>query len=195
MFPLTETDPPLIAGDLITTGGQPPADCAVTFAPMPLSASTKGPMGRSRIRWTPSKRNWPPANANAAVKNLTVVPLLPIKRSSTGELKSPALPETVSFEFSKSASTATPSFCRLSIITRVSSLSSAPVKIDLPPASAAQIKARLVMLLEPGGRIEPFTSPETGWIVTLSGGVAAGSWEFASCVTVFWGALRLMFGE
>ena len=37
-------------------------------------------------------------------------------------------------------------------MTRVSSLSKAPVSSDSPRASAAQTNARFVMLLEPGGR-------------------------------------------
>ena len=41
------------------------------------------------------------------------------------------------------------------IITRVSSLSRPPVSVDSPLASAVQTRARLVMLLEPGGRIRP----------------------------------------
>ena len=40
-----------------------------------------------------------------------------------------------------------------SIITRVSSLSNAPLSSDWPSARAAHTKARLVMLLEPGGRM------------------------------------------
>jgi hypothetical protein len=37
------------------------------------------------------------------------------------------------------------------IITRVSSLSKAPVSVEDPEAKAAQINARLVMLFDPGG--------------------------------------------
>ena len=44
---------------------------------------------------------------------------------------------------------------RPSIITRVSSLSSAPVSVEVPSASAAQTSARFVMLFDPGGRTRP----------------------------------------
>ena len=46
-----------------------------------------------------------------------------------------------------------------SIITSVSSLRRAPVNVDRPSANAAQIKARLVRLLLPGGRTVPSTRP------------------------------------
>ncbi len=46
-----------------------------------------------------------------------------------------------------------PSFCQASSMTRVSSLSSTPVKYDGPCASAAMTNARLVRLLLPGGRM------------------------------------------
>ena len=41
-------------------------------------------------------------------------------------------------------------------MTRVSSLSSTPDRIDLPFAMAAQINARLVMLFEPGTVMLPW---------------------------------------
>ena len=44
-------------------------------------------------------------------------------------------------------------------MTRVSSLSRAPVSRDSPWASAAQTRARLVMLLDPGGRILARSGP------------------------------------
>ena len=48
--------------------------------------------------------------------------------------------------------TAIPSSPSAAIITRVSSLSSAPRSVDAPSASAAHTSARLVMLFDPGGR-------------------------------------------
>jgi hypothetical protein len=54
-----------------------------------------------------------------------------------------------------------PSRRRLSIMTRVSSLSSTPVRRDEPSASAATIRARLVTLLEPGGRTVARMGPRT----------------------------------
>ena len=54
---------------------------------------------------------------------------------------------------------AIPSGARLSIITRVSSLSSAPVSVETPSASAAQTRARLVMLFDPGGRTRARIGP------------------------------------
>jgi hypothetical protein len=54
------------------------------------------------------------------------------------------------------------------IITCVSSLSNAPLSVDVPSASAAQTRARLVMLFEPGGRTVPCTGPLTAEISTLS---------------------------
>src|SRR5690348_15846677 len=57
-----------------------------------------------------------------------------------------------------------PSWRRLSIITRVSSLSRAPKSVEVPSASAAQTRARLVMLFEPGGRIRPRIGAVTGLI-------------------------------
>ena len=49
-------------------------------------------------------------------------------------------------------------------MTRVSWLSSIPVSVVGPFASAARIMARLVMLFEPGGRIVPLIGDFTGWI-------------------------------
>ena len=46
-------------------------------------------------------------------------------------------------------------------MTRVSSLSSAPVSVLVPSANAAQTRARLVTLLEPGGRVLPRMGRET----------------------------------
>jgi hypothetical protein len=44
-------------------------------------------------------------------------------------------------------------------MTRVSSLSSAPDKVDSPVASAAQTSARFVILFDPGGRMRPWIGP------------------------------------
>ena len=49
-------------------------------------------------------------------------------------------------------------------MTRVSWLSSTPVSRLVPSASAAQTRARLVMLFDPGGRAEPVTGSATGGI-------------------------------
>jgi hypothetical protein len=58
-------------------------------------------------------------------------------------------------------------------MTRVSSLASAPVSVLVPSASAAQTRARLVMLFEPGGRMRPVTGVATGVMVmrSVTGGV------------------------
>src|SRR5690606_5242489 len=62
----------------------------------------------------------------------------------------------------------TPSFARQSSMAWVSSLTKAPVRVDSPRARAAQTSARLVMLLEPGGRIVARSGPETGEISITS---------------------------
>jgi hypothetical protein len=49
-------------------------------------------------------------------------------------------------------------------MTRVSWLSSIPVSVVGPSANAARIMARLVMLFDPGGRMEPLIGESTGWI-------------------------------
>src|SRR5262245_10896182 len=54
---------------------------------------------------------------------------------------------------------------RHSVITRVSSLSSAPSSLLVPLANAAQTKARFVMLFDPGGRMRPQTGALAGAIV------------------------------
>jgi hypothetical protein len=54
----------------------------------------------------------------------------------------------------------------------VSSLASAPVSIVMPSASAAQIIARLVILFEPGGRIEPRMGPATD-VISIECGINA----------------------
>ncbi len=61
-------------------------------------------------------------------------------------------------------STSMPSRPSPSIITRVSSLSSAPVSVETPSANAAQTRARFVMLFDPGGRTRPRIGPATGLI-------------------------------
>jgi hypothetical protein len=53
-------------------------------------------------------------------------------------------------------------------MTRVSSLSSAWRSVDSPSANAAQIKARFVMLLEPGGRMRARGGDATGWMARES---------------------------
>ena len=60
---------------------------------------------------------------------------------------------------------------RPSIMTRVSSLSRTPSSVEVPSASAAVIKARLVKLLEPGGRIETSGATASGRISIRSGKV------------------------
>ena len=55
----------------------------------------------------------------------------------------------------QSVATPIPSADNPAAITRVSWLSRTPVSRLSPRARAAQTSARLVMLLEPGGRIEP----------------------------------------
>ena len=75
----------------------------------------------------------------------------------------PAQPTTRIVAAAGSCSTAMPSRPSDSIITRVSSLSSAPANSDSPSANAAQTSARLVMLFEPGGRMVPCSGP-VGWI-------------------------------
>ena len=92
-----------------------------------------------------------------------MVPLLPSIRSADAAGGRPSQPVTRMVRAPRSCRTATPSCPRPSIITRVSSLSRAPVSSDSPRASAAQTKARLVMLLEPGGRIVARKGP-VGWI-------------------------------
>jgi hypothetical protein len=57
---------------------------------------------------------------------------------------------------SLSQSNSSPSTRQASTMTRVSSLSSTPDRIDLPFAMAAQINARLVMLYEPGTVMLPW---------------------------------------
>ena len=64
-----------------------------------------------------------------------------------------------------------PSWRKAAIITWVSSLSSAPVSVLVPSASAAQTSARLVMLFEPGGRIVAASGEESGRIVIESVGM------------------------
>src|SRR4051812_6247584 len=66
-----------------------------------------------------------------------------------------------------------------STITCVSSLSSAPRKIDSLSASAAQINARFVMLFEPGGRMLPRASPAMGLIGKSGGSEASMSDTFS----------------
>jgi len=63
---------------------------------------------------------------------------------------------------------AIPNLCRLSIITNVSRLSRTPVRCEVPSANAAITSARLVRLLEPGGRIVPDTGRSTGKISRTS---------------------------
>src|SRR6516164_6569650 len=61
-----------------------------------------------------------------------------------------------------------PSRRRPSIMTRVSSLSSAPRSSESPLASAAATKARFVRLFEPGGRIVVSNGLAIGWISMAS---------------------------
>ena len=64
----------------------------------------------------------------------------------------------------KSCPIGSPNRRRLSIITCVSTLSRTPANVVGPSASAARTSARLVRLFDPGGRMEPITGRETGWI-------------------------------
>ena len=88
-----------------------------------------------------------------------LVPLFPTYNSAAEAGIAPAQPSTSTTRCAASWRTPIPSRPSDSIITCVSSLSSAPVSVELPRASAAQTSARLVMLLEPGGRIEPRAAP------------------------------------
>ena len=82
---------------------------------------------------------------------------------------------TVSFRPPSLTSISTPIDRMASIITSVSSLRKAPVIDDTLSLNAAQINARLVRLLLPGGRMDPETGPPgmtstTGSIVEEAGG-------------------------
>ena len=101
---------------------------------------------------------------SAAVKKRMVVPLFSTNNSAFVIGSAPEQPKTVSSLAFSDLEISTPNFFRQSIITRVSSLSSAPVSDDVPSASAAHNNARLVILFEPGGQIEKSTGPVAGWI-------------------------------
>ena len=81
-----------------------------------------------------------------------VVPLFSTKMLADEAGGRPSHPRTSSVLPSSELITSIPRDFNPAIITRVSSLSSAPRSVDLPLASAAQTSARLVMLFDPGGR-------------------------------------------
>jgi hypothetical protein len=70
-----------------------------------------------------------------------------------------------------------PSVAKASIMTRVSSLSSKPRKVEVPWANAAQTSARFVRLFEPGGRIEALSGAVTGIISMFAATVFGERWE------------------
>ncbi len=116
-------------------------------------------MGRWRIRGAPSMRNVPCPKLTRAVRNRMEVPLLAADKSAVSAGICPPHPRTRIVLCAGSWTTGPPSFAKASAMTRVSSLSRAPVNRDSPSASAAQTIARLVRLFDPGGRIDPWIGP------------------------------------
>ena len=127
------------------------------------SASSRSPIGRSRMRFTPSSRNEPCPSVQKAREKANRRAAIADKQLGGGwrecVRRGPARPACGR---RRCTSTRMPSCPSAAIITRVSSLSSAPVNVLSPWASAAQTRARLVMLLEPGGRMRPRTGPRDG---------------------------------
>ncbi len=76
-------------------------------------------------------------------------------------------------------------------MTSVSLLNKTPVSVDVPPANAAIVRARFVMLFEPGGRIVPTIASDTGEIslnsviqkcrVLIRGAAMFESWQHDNC--------------
>ena len=180
MSPATWARPPGRPAARTTTGGQPESSSLTASAPSCPRASRRSWMGRSLMRAVPFSRKRPWPSAATAVRNRTVVPLLPTMISAPPPGGRPPQPVTRIVCSAGSCPTETPSCPRPAIITRVSSLSRAPLSSERPPAKAAQTRARLVMLFEPGGRIEPWIGPQ-GWISMAS--VIVGSIP----VEGFWG--------
>ena len=88
-----------------------------------------------------------------------MVPLAAQSIDASGAGIWPPAPSTRISPLFQSAVSRMPSDARPAAITRVSWLSSAPERRLVPRASAEQTRARLVMLFDPGGRIEPWTGP------------------------------------
>ena len=121
----------------------------------------RSPIGRLRIASTPS--NWMDdvPNAHMANKKRAAVPALPTKRSGLlegGDGNKPPHPVTLKVSASRSWATSKPKAFKHAAKMRVSSLSSAPVKVEVPRDNAASNSARLLMLLEPG----TLTMPRAG---------------------------------
>ena len=181
MAPATSARPPGRPRARISTGGQSFSSRQVTSAPSCRSASIRWPIGRCRILAVPSSRKSPCPSVAMAVKNRTVVPLLPTNRSAPFLGIRPPQPSTRIVARSVSWSTTSPSWRKASPINRVSSLSSAPASVDVPSASAAQTSARFVMLFEPGGRIEAYSAPVGRMaIVSVMGPCCVGQKRFSA---------------
>src|SRR5690606_11077686 len=116
---------------------------------------TRSPMGRCLIRGLPSSLNVPFPSVHKADRNRMLVPLFSSHRSADDAGSVPPAPWIRMLPASRFRSTGMPNLARLSSITCVSTLSRTPERLDWPAAIAPTIKARLVRLLDPGGRIRP----------------------------------------
>mmetsp|Transcript_35290 Transcript_35290/g.51857 ORF Transcript_35290/g.51857 Transcript_35290/m.51857 type:complete len:222 (+) Transcript_35290:868-1533(+) len=156
IFPLMEAFPSLIPFALMVTGGQPVDSTQDVSAPSCLSPSIRSAIGLSRIRGTPSRKNFPLPIHNAAAKGLMAVPALPRNSSQTsspsiGELIGPACPVTVTAVLSSgSRSTGTFIWSRASSMYRMSSLSRRFSTRVFPLLNAARRRQRLLRDLDPG---------------------------------------------
>ena len=147
------------------------------------------------MRAVPCNRNTPPPKQRRAARNLAAVPAFPTNKSNGFPAVPPlgicpAKPRTRMVRLQASFSSGSKSMikpnCRnAAVMICVSSLHSAPRKVIGPFASAARIRARLVMLLEPGTVMTAETGASNGVISMTSGSAmsspAAHSSEAAEC--------------
>ena len=87
----------------------------------------------------------------------------------------PPAPVTVTRAAAGSASTSNPSACSASVMASVSSAKRAPSMTDVPEASAAATRARLVRLLEPGTTTVASSGPERGSTASSAGKVGGSA--------------------
>jgi hypothetical protein len=134
----------------ISTGGHPLSRSARTETPSATSASSSGPIGRSRIRWLPSSRKRPRPSVRKPSRKRIAVPAPPASNSPPRAGIAPPRPSTTIRAAASSTASSKPSVPSAAAIRRVSSFRPAPEMVERPFAIAASNSARLVMLLEPG---------------------------------------------